>query len=93
MPIGGLPIGESNDSGHHKHLLNHAAQQQLERLHMRYLIASILDPVARVLAYVLPGVSGAAVTVTEGSRGLDAWATEGGFKVKAGGLWLEVDWA
>lgn len=59
---------------------------------MRYLIASLLDPVALVLAYVLPGVSGAAVTVTEGSRGLDAWATEAGFTLKVCGIWLEVDW-
>ncbi len=88
LNIGGLPIGNPRNSGHHKHLHNH-----FERLLMRYLIASLLDPVARLLAYVLPGVSGAAVTVTEGSWGVDAWTTEGGFTVKAGGLWLEVDWA
>jgi hypothetical protein len=77
--IGELPISYSTESGHHKNLLIHAAKQQLERLLMRYLIANLLDPVARVVAYALPGVSGAAVT------------TKGGFTVKAWGIWLEVD--
>jgi hypothetical protein len=55
------------------------------------LIAYLLDPVARVLAAIAPGVDGAAVTANEWGKGFDAWKDQSGWTVRAGLLCLEVD--
>lgn len=54
------------------------------------LIASLLDPVARFVAWICPGVSYAAVIVIKGGSGLDAWTDGKELNVKAGPLRLEV---
>lgn len=54
-------------------------------------IASLLDPVARLLAPQLPGISGAAVTLTSGGTEWAAYRDLAGWTVRAGYLCLEVD--
>lgn len=58
---------------------------------MSHFIASLLDPIAARLLPLLPGVTGAAVTVTPGGRGLDAWRDGSSWTLKVGTVWLEVD--